>query len=363
MVAVILLLAGCSSAANPTAPTSDLGLLFPDQVVLPVLVYVDGVVYDLAEVPAREVMDIGQSGHPRAGPPVVTEHGVLAATGGGYDATLTLYPTDGGSPVVLAQGVGSFALSEDEQRIAWAEPWKGPIGNARETTRLVEAEFPSGRILHSTTFLGFDLLGLPTTSGFADVVTYVGANVLLMTGDGAGATAAVWVPAEDGIVMAQGYNTVGTGNSSDSRVVLYQDDGPCATLASIAPDGSVQAVNSLAEDPTIGCSASEAATFSPDGTTIASAGTEGVPGRSVLLLTRSSDGHEVARIPVAGILGQTPYFFAIQWLDDHTVVLLADDDGRWAIHRCNTQSLVCDLVQPIAFTPTGFDQVALVTAP
>lgn len=344
-------------------PGPDPGMLFPDQAVLPVWVYVDGVVYDLGQEPAGAVLDLGDSWNPYPRPPVLTDEGLVMVTAGeaGEQTALTLYPTGGGDPVVLAEAVGSFALSEDRQRIAWAEPWQGPSGNARETTRLVEAEFPSGRVLHAITFLGFDLLDLPTTWGFAQVVTYVGSNVLLMTGDGAGATAAVWVPVQDTVVMVSGYNTVGTGNSRDSRVVLYQGDGPCATLVSITPDGSAEAISGLAQDPIVGCAASYAATFSPDGSIIASGGTEGEPGRPILLLTRSSDGSEAARIPIPDIRRQIPdSIHAIQWLDDHTVVVLADDEGQWGMHLCDTKRLSCDLAQPIAFIPTDFFQVALV---
>ena len=223
------------------------GLLFPDQAVLPVMVYVNGVVYDLAETPAREVVGIGQSSLPYAGPPVVTEHGLLAATGTGYDATLVLYPADGSDPPLLAHGVGSFALSEDGSRLAWAEPFQGPSGDAVETTRLVEAEFPSGRVIHSTIFLGFNLLESPTPRGFADVVAYVGDNVLVMTGDGAAATAAVWTPDADRVTMALGYGTVVTGNSRGGRVVL-----PRATVPAERPFPSLRTVPSSPVMPALG---------------------------------------------------------------------------------------------------------------
>ena len=45
------------------------------------MLYVDGLVYDLSQVPAPEVIDIGQSRLPYAGPPLFTEEGLLVATG------------------------------------------------------------------------------------------------------------------------------------------------------------------------------------------------------------------------------------------------------------------------------------------
>jgi len=376
--------AGCSSTTSATSPTStastdaatsttsaaEPGLLFPDQAVLPVMVYVNGVVYDLAETPARQVAHIGQSALPYAGSPIATEHGLLAATGAGYDATLLLYPGDARDPLVLAHGVGSFALSEDGSRLAWAEPFQGPSGDAVETTRLVEAEFPSGRVIHSMTFLGFNLLDSTTTPrGFADVVAYVGDNVLVMTGDGAAATAAVWIPAADEVAAALHYNTGGTGNSAGGRVVLWQNDGSCGQLVSIAADGSVVPRGERLGNDGVGCWASEAATFSPDGSMIASAGTDGEAGPPILLLTASSGGRELARVAIPGFSGGYFQPYTIEWLDNETLVLLATEGSTaswalpWSIHRCDTQALACDLAQSIAFSPTGFYQVALVAAP
>ena len=103
---------------GPVATTSASGFtlpggLLPDQMVLPVMLVVDGVVYDLSQVPAPEFIDIGQSSLPYAGPPVLTRHGLLVAAGEAYDAALTLHPAGGGDPVELARGVGSFAVSPD----------------------------------------------------------------------------------------------------------------------------------------------------------------------------------------------------------------------------------------------------------
>jgi hypothetical protein len=355
-----------TTSATPTISVTEPESLFPSQAALPVMVYVDGVVYDLAEVPVRKVVDLGRSDPFQAAPPIATQYGLLVATGAYYHATLTLYPTDGGDPRVLAQGVGSFALSADGSHLAWAEPFKGPSGNADETTRLAEAQFPSGEVIHSTTFLGFDLLDLPTTWGFADVIAYVGDNVLLMTGDGAGAAAAVWMPAEDSVAVMLDYSTVVTGNSRDGRVVVSQGDGACAEIVSIAADGAVLPIGGLGSGADVGCWASSAATFSPDGVTIASAGTDGELGPPLLLLTSSADGRELARVIVMGTSEGSFLVSAIEWLDDHSLVILASEgpnpppDQQWSIFRCDTQALTCDLAQPIAFDPTGFNQVALV---
>ena len=202
------------------------------------------------------------------------------------------------------------------------------------------------------------------------MVAYVGDNVLVMTGDGAAATAAVWMPGANRVTMALGCNTVGTGNSAGGRVVLSQGDGPCGQLVSIAADGSVIPLgDGLGNDAAVSCWASEAATFSPDGSIIASAGTDGESGPPILLLTASSDGRELARVTIPGFSGGYFQPWAIRWLDNDTLVLLATEGSTaswalpWSIYRCDTQALACDLAQPIAFSPTGFNQVALVLAP
>ena len=117
------------------------------------------------------------------------------------------------------------------------------------------------------------------------------------------------------------------------------------------------------------CWASEAATFSPDGSIIASAGTNGESGPPILLLTSSSDGRALAQVTITGVSGGYFQPYTIEWLDNDTLVLLATEGSTaswalpWNIFRCDTQALACDLAQPIVFSPTGFNQVALVIAP
>jgi hypothetical protein len=341
--------------------------LLPDQAILPVLLFVDGIVYDLAAVPAREVFNFGQSSLPYAGPPATTSAGLLVASGEYYDATLTLYPSDGGDPVELAHGVGSFVLSPNEARLAWAEPTPTEPGGG---TRLVEASFPSGAILHETTFSGFPFPDVDQPVGFAGVVTYVGDNVVLTTGDGAVATAAVWTPSHDRVTMATGYNAgaIGGGAYGD-HVVLSQGDGTCGIIASVGTDGTVTPPDGGYVNEVIDCWASLAATYSPSGTTIASAGTEGETGPPILLLT-AAEGGELARVPIHGVSGAYFQPHAIHWLDDATLLLLASSsdanrseywDEAWGIFRCDIQQGECDLAQMIDFHPTGFNQVALLT--
>jgi hypothetical protein len=341
--------------------------LLPDPVALPVMLFVGGIVYDLSEVPAPEVIDIGQSSLPHAGPPLFTEGGLLVATGEAYGATLTLYPTAGGDPVELAHGVGSFALSSDGERLAWAEPAPSdPYGD----TQLVEVAFPSGQVLHATAFTGFPFLGADPPVAFADVVTYVGGNVLLMTGDGAVGTAAVWIPATDQVTIAPGYNSGRAGSATGERVVLSRGDGTCGVIASIGDDGSVTPPDGGFVNQTLDCWASYAPTFSLDGSAIASAGTQGETGPPILLLT-SVEGDEMARLPIIDVVGQYFRAHAIRWLDSETLVLLASSfdssrteywDEEWGIWRCDIRQSECDLAQAIAFNPTSFNQVALVDA-
>jgi hypothetical protein len=341
--------------------------VLPDQAVLSVMLFVNGIVYDLAEVPAPEIIDVGQSSLPYAGPPVLTEDGLLVATGESYDATLTLYPTGGGDPVELARGVGSFALSPDGQRLAWADPT--PTQRDGDT-ELVEIAFPSGQVLATTTFGGFPFPDVDPPVGFADVVTYVGDHVLLMTGDGAVATAAVWTPATGRVTMASGYGSGIAGNAGGNRVVLSLGDGICGVVVSIGDDGSVTPPSGGLVTDALDCWASWAPTFSPDGGVIASAGTQGESGPPILLLT-STEGRELARVPISDVAGQYFQPHTIRWLDNELLLLLASSfdssrtdywDEEWGIWRCNTQDSECELAQAIAFSPTDFHQVALVDA-
>jgi hypothetical protein len=355
-----------TSTTTSLVPASTVpGALLPDQGALPVMLFVNGVVYDLAEVPAPELIDIGQSSLPYAGPPVLTEGAWLVATGASYDATLTLYPTGGGDPVELARGVGSFALSPDGQRLAWAEPT--PTERDGDT-ELIEVAFPSGQVLHTTTFSGFSFPDVDPPVGFADVVTYVGDNVLLMTGDGAVSTAAVWTPATGEVTIAPGYGSGLAGNANGNGVVLSQGDGICGVIASIGDDGSVSPPDGGFVSRTLDCSASWAPTFSPDGAVIASAGTQGDTGPPIVLLT-STEGPELARLPINDVAGQYFQPHTIRWLDNETLLLLASSfdssrteywDEEWGIWRCHTLQSDCDLAQAIAFSPTDFNQVALV---
>ncbi|MCP4227545.1 MAG: hypothetical protein GY773_29725 [Actinomycetia bacterium] len=289
------------------------------------------------------------------------------ATGESYAATLTLHPADGDDSVELARGVGSFALSPDGQRLAWAEPNTIEAGG---DTLLVEVAFPSGQVLHTTTFSGFPFLEVDPPVAFADVVSYVGDNVLLMTGDGAVATAAVWTPASGGVVMASGYGSGIASNASGNSVVLSQGDGVCGVVASIGDDGSVTPPDGGFVGDTLHCSASWAPTFSPDGAVIASAGTQGEAGPPILLLT-SVEGQELARLPINDVARQYFQPHTIRWLDDEILLVLASSfdssrteywDEDWGIYRCDTQRSDCELAQAIAFSPTNFNQVALVGA-
>lgn len=119
---------------------------------------------------------------------------------------------------------------------------------------------------------------------------------------------------------------------------------------------------------TLDCWASSAPTFSPDGAVIASAGTEGEYGPPILLLT-SVEGDELARLPIDAVVGQYFQPHSMRWLDNETLVLLASSfdpsrteygDEEWGIWRCDIRQSECDLAQTIGFSPTDFNQFAVV---
>lgn len=357
-------------AINPQSePSIAAEGLFPDQIELPVMVYVNGIVYDLSVVPARAVIDIGQTNAPFAGPPVVTEHGLLVATGEGYDATLTLFPSDGRDPVTFGEGVGSFVLSADRQRLAWA----GHPTEPDEGAALVEVAFPSGRVLNAARFTGFPFVDASTPVGYASVVDYVGENILLMTGDGAVATGAVWTSGRDRVLVTPGYGARYRGTVHGTSVVLTQTDGSCGVIVTIDNDGSVSPPDGYEVTETLDCWASDAPTFSPDGSIIASAGTDGEIGSPIVLLT-SSEGEELARLPINGVRGRYFGGNGIHWLDNATLLVLAsswdrrsseDSDEEIGIFRCAIRERSCELVQQIIADvgPLDFNRVGLIDRP
>ncbi|MGA7270315.1 MAG: hypothetical protein WB239_04510, partial [Acidimicrobiia bacterium] len=132
-----------SSTTGVTVTTSEepaTAPFFPEQQPLPVQVFVDGAIYNLAQVPPTQLVTSDEPSFPMAGPPLKIDGNLLEATGQSYDADLILF-TNTAAPRVLANHVGSFAVNRAGDRLAWAEP---ETSTTEGNTRLVQAAFPSG---------------------------------------------------------------------------------------------------------------------------------------------------------------------------------------------------------------------------
>ena len=354
-----------STQATSTTVVEEPGPLFPAQVELPLGVVVGGAIYDLSRVPARRVADLGQAGLPFAGGPMVTPSGLLVATGASYEATLILVPSEGGESILLAEGVGSYTVSPDGSRVAWSQPWQGSYEDAAETSLLVEADLASGEVLRSTLFVGFPIEGTPTW-GFADVITYVGDNVLLMTGDGAVASAAVWVPGDDLVVQAFGYGAHSETDGFGDRIVLTSLDGPCGVVVTVLPDGTVTPADGYAVTETMDCWTSEGPVYSPDGSLIVSWGTDGETGPPVIVVSEA-DGTELRRVPISGVADPYLWVHQITWLDDKNLVFLGASwenrsngwDENYGIYGCFEGITQCGLLQRVNYQASDFNQVAM----
>ena len=361
---------GPEPTSGPIVPGVPQAASFPNQVAVPATVFLGGTVYDLSQVPPRVIASSDQYALPYEADPVLTQHGLVMAIGSGYDATLTLFP-DSGDPVVFAEHVGSFVVSPDQEKIAWTEPWPEEIRDVVSPTRVVEASFPSGEILRESVFTGFDIEGLPTF-GSGSVDGYIGHNVLMMTGDGAVATAAVWVPDQDLFVRAVGYSTHAYANTSGDRAVLSQDAGFCGIVVTVGSDGRVDPPNGWEVPYQIDCWAGQAATFSPNGSAIASAGNDGDQGPPVLLLS-DREGNELSRIALDDLPGAFFRPAGIQWLDNDNLLLFTESwdersesdphSGFWDVFECTDGLSACRHLQSIKFDPTDYSQVALVKRP
>lgn len=354
-----------STQAPSTTVVEEPEPLFPAQVELPLGVVVGGVIYDLSRVPARQVADLGQAGLPYAGGPMVTPHGLLVATGVSYDATLILVRSEGGESILLADGVGSYTVSPDGSRVAWSQPWQGIFEDAAETSLLVEADLASGEILRSTLFVGFPIEGTPTW-GFADVISYVGDNVLLMTGDGAVASAAIWVPGNDRVVEAHGYGAHSETDGFGDRIVLTKLDGPCGVVVTVLSDGAVTPADGYVVGETMDCWTSEGPVYSPDGSLIASWGTDGETGPTVIVVSEA-DGTELRRVSISGVADPYLWVHEITWLDDETLRFHGGSwenrnngrDENYGIYGCEEGITNCGLMQRVNSQASGFDQVAM----
>ena len=182
---------------------------------MPLMTFLNGVVYRYTESPdglvAEAIGRIPDSFAVQA--PVSTPSGVVVL-GARPDRVNDLWLLDEGGPQLIQTNVDGFAVSGDGQRVAYAK-----VANDSTTSELVEASLPSGAVLHST-----------TVDTSARAVGYAGDLVVLDTGDGAAAQAAVWPPDTASIKTLTGFGRALASDPSSGVSVLTQGDGACWSI-------------------------------------------------------------------------------------------------------------------------------------
>jgi hypothetical protein len=155
-------------------------------------------------------------------PPVRVDGGFVAV---GTDHNLWMAHDDGSPAAQLDSSVSGVAASPDGTKIAYSK-----VFNQGTTAELRSLDITTGKELASAPF-----------EKFARVVGYSDPEVLLDTGDGGGASAALWDPSGGKpVVLLDGFG--GVGGVGHGLAVLHEGDGPCGTLVSIV-DGAVHPID------------------------------------------------------------------------------------------------------------------------
>jgi hypothetical protein len=204
---------GATTGPSPTAAPPDGGT---GTGPMPLMTFLDGIVYRYADSGDGLVAEpLGRVPDSSAvQPPVATPSGIVVlGARPGHVNDLWLLDNQG-APHLLASNVDGFAVSADGGRLAYAK-----VANDSTTSELVEAALPSGGILHST-----------TVDTSARAVGYAGDLVLLGTGDGAAAQAAVWPPDTTSIKTLTGFGRALASDPSSGVSVLTQGDGVCWSI-------------------------------------------------------------------------------------------------------------------------------------
>ena len=151
-------------------------------------------------------------------PPARVAGGFAAVTSHSSVGDLWLSTSpDVSAAVHIASSVSGVAASRDGRTIAYAIISAGGVG----PTTLVIADVATNAVRSSALF-----------PKFARVVGFSDPEVVLETGDGGGAAAALWMPSSGQIVALDGYG--GTGGVGRGYAVLHEGDGICPVLVSIA---------------------------------------------------------------------------------------------------------------------------------
>jgi hypothetical protein len=189
------------------------------------MLFVDGVVYRFArDQAAGQPAVVGIVPDETAvQPPVSTPYGVVVLGGRASHATrLWLLPAGGGPAQELAEGTDGIAVSADGSNVAFMQLY--PKSSAYQPVVYSLADNSSS--VCSCTF-----------QGYARAVGYVGDRLVVNTGDGASAHAAVMSPFQRPTPLT-GYGTAVATDPKSGLAVLTEGDGRCWTIVLITSSGS-----------------------------------------------------------------------------------------------------------------------------
>jgi hypothetical protein len=155
-------------------------------------------------------------------PPVSTPEGVVVL-GGRAGQETRLWLLAGGAPVLLATRVDGFAVSADGSRIAYSTPDVDP-----GISTITEGPLARIKNVHSESVIDMSVR----------VIGFAGSDVVVDSGDGAAAQAAIWTPDSTSVRPLQGYGTAVTTDPASGTAVLTEGDGRCWVIASLGPVGN-----------------------------------------------------------------------------------------------------------------------------
>jgi hypothetical protein len=262
------------------------------------------------------------------GAPVRTTFGIVAAaTDAQGSSTLQVYG-DGGAPArVIATQVRGFVVSGDGLQVAYARAPFPPLqpGAPGAATTIAIADLATGAVRNQIAFRGFDLDG---TASIIDArpVGWAENVVLLNTGDGASAMAAIWKPASGEIRPVPGYTSFLAVDVRLPRALLSAGDGGCAIAVAIHVDGGLGPTGT---DPaaTIGCGRGA---FSPSGDVVATGR------RTIEVVSLSTAERRAVTLPA----GNDDLVTQISWLDGDTFAVVRG--GQVLLCRQTTCTAVVD---------------------
>jgi hypothetical protein len=294
---------------------------------LPVMLFLDGVIYrylngtkGLAAVPVGSIPE-----KTAVQPPVAIKEGVLVLGGqAGHETNLWLVP-DGGNRTRIASNVGGFALSADGQRLAYSELLDGS-----RRSRLTEVHL---RILEPAITLEVDTN--------ASVVGYVGDDVVLDTGDGAGVQAQTWRPGDDAIHPINGFTSPIATDPQSGFAVMVRGDGGCWSIVNLLDPN-------IAEETLNDCWI-RGVSFEPGGSTLAGIEFRRPTERFLLVGTTSNLGGEAE---LDGGL-QTYWTQSSRHGPGQIMVMAEPTPGKLMVRTCQVSENLCSELPVWTGTSTG----------